>query len=99
MFVILFGNSGMVFNIILTATQLVSAGAIVPRTLLPKFYQHLGDLLPATYGTNGYFSMIYGGGDLGQDTIALLIIAGSTLLIAILRLIMPIPSSSLAIKK
>src|SRR5699024_12397147 len=39
LFVILFGNPGMVFNIALTATQLVSAGAIVPRDMLPSFYQ------------------------------------------------------------
>src|SRR5699024_9855957 len=63
LFVILFGNPGMVFNIALTATQLVSAGAIVPRDMLPSFYQSIGNLLPATYGTNGYFSMIYGGGN------------------------------------
>src|SRR5699024_8784532 len=51
LFVILFGNPGMVFNIALTATKLVSAGAIVPRDMLPSFYQSIGNLLPATYGT------------------------------------------------
>ncbi len=72
-FVILFGNPGMVFNIILTATQLVSSGAIVPRELLPNFYETLGTFLPATYGVNGYFSVIYGGGDLMNDFIQLLL--------------------------
>lgn len=51
-FVMLFGNRGMIFNVALTATQLVSSGAIVPRELLPNFYQKLGDLLPATYSVN-----------------------------------------------
>lgn len=73
LFVILFGNPGMIFNIILTATQLVSSGAIVPRELLPEFYETLGTFLPATYGVNGYFSVIYGGGDLMNDFIQLLL--------------------------
>lgn len=72
-FVILFGNPGMIFNIILTATQLVSSGAIVPRELLPNFYETLGAFLPATYGVNGYFSVIYGGGNLMNDFIQLLL--------------------------
>ncbi len=84
LFVILFGNPGMVFNIALTATQLVSAGAIVPRDMLPSFYQSIGNLLPATYGTNGYFSMIYGGGNLQADIKALLWMTGMTLLIALM---------------
>lgn len=72
-FVIVFGNLGMIFNVVLTATQLVSSGAIVPRELLSTFYMRLGDLLPATYGVNGYFSIIYGGGNLVDDFIHLLI--------------------------
>lgn len=82
LFVILFGNPGMIFNIALTATQLVSAGAIVPREMLSSFYKKLGDILPATYGTNGYFSLIYGGGHLNSDFMNLLLITGITLLIA-----------------
>lgn len=82
LFVILFGNPGMIFNIALTATQLVSAGAIVPREMLSSFYKKLGDILPATYGTNGYFSLIYGGGHLNSDFMNLLLITGITLVIA-----------------
>lgn len=61
-FVLLFENSGMIFNVILTATQLVSSGAIVPRELRPEFYNVLGKFLPAPYGVNGNFNIIYGGG-------------------------------------
>lgn len=82
-FVMLFGNLGMIFNIALTATQLVSSGAIVPRELLSSFYQGLGNLLPATYGVNSYFSFIYGGGNLTSDMTYLSIIIGSLLLIAV----------------
>jgi uncharacterized phage infection (PIP) family protein YhgE len=83
-FVMLFGNPGMVFNIALTATQIVSSGAIVPRELLPSFYNRLGDLLPATYGVNSYFSLIYGGGNLSSDIKHLIVIIVILLVIAII---------------
>lgn len=82
-FVMLFGNIGMIFNIALTATQLVSSGAIVPRELLPSFYQWIGKILPATYGVSSYFSFIYGGGNLASDMKYLWIIIVSLLIIAI----------------
>lgn len=82
-FVMLFGNLGMIFNIALTAIQLVSSGAIVPRELLSSFYQDLGSILPATYGVNSYFSLIYGGGNLTSDMKYLWIIIGSLLIIAV----------------
>lgn len=88
LFVMLFGNPGMIFNIALTATQLVSSGAIVPRELLPSFYFELGKLLPATYGVNSYFSLIYGGGNLGSDlkhlAIIIVVLLGLALTIQIL---------------
>lgn len=83
LFVMLFGNPGMIFNIALVATQLVSSGAIVPRELLSSFFQRIGDILPATYGVNGYFSLIYGGGNLTSDVQNLFIIIGVTFIIAI----------------
>lgn len=82
-FIMLFGNLGMIFNIALTATQLVCSGAMVPRELLPSFYQGLGSILPATYGVNRYFSLIYGGGNLASDMKYLWIIIGSLLIIAV----------------
>lgn len=83
-FVMLFGNLGMIFNISLTAIQLVSSGAIVPRELLSPFYQELGNILPATYGVNSYFSLIYGGGNFTSDMTYLLIIISVLLLIAVI---------------
>lgn len=82
-FVMLFGNLGMIFNIALTAIQLVSSGAIVPRELLSSFYQGLGSILPATYGVNGYFSLIFGGGNLASDMKYLWMIIGALLIIAV----------------
>lgn len=83
-FVMLFGNLGMIFNIALTATQLVSSGAIVPRELLSSFYQGLGSILPATYGVNSYFSLIYGGGNLASDMKYLCFIIATLLVVAII---------------
>ncbi|MBA2879691.1 putative phage infection (PIP) family protein YhgE [Anoxybacillus kamchatkensis] len=82
-FVMLFGIPGMIFNIALTAIQIASSGAMVPRELLPSFYYELGHLLPATYGVNSYFSLIYGGGDLGSDLKHLSIIISVLLAMAI----------------
>lgn len=87
LFVILFGNSGMVFNIIATATQLVASGAIVPRSMLSSFYQKLGDFLPATYGVNGYFSLIYGGGQLLHDSMRLLLLIGTFICITVVGIL------------
>lgn len=83
-FVMWFGNLGMIFNIALTATQLVSSGAIVPRELLSAFYQNLGHILPATYGVSGYFSLIYGGGNLSADVKYLCLLIAALLVVAVI---------------
>src|SRR5690625_4040041 len=66
-FVMLFGHIGMIFNIALTAIQLVSSGAIVSRELLSPFYNSLGKLLPATYVVNSYFSFVFVFGSVTTD--------------------------------
>jgi len=83
LFVILFGNIGMVVNIVLTALQLATSGALVPRVLLSTTYQHIGDYLPATYGVNGYFAFIYGGGSVWDAMNDVALITGGALLIAV----------------
>lgn len=60
-FVILFGNLGMVFNICALSLQLVTSGVLVPNALLSEFYHRLASLLPATYGADGYYTIIFGG--------------------------------------
>ncbi|GGP16382.1 phosphoglycerate mutase family protein [Oceanobacillus neutriphilus] len=40
-FVMLFSNPGMVFNIALTATQMISSRAIVPRELLSEYRESI----------------------------------------------------------
>ncbi|WP_366248933.1 ABC transporter permease [Terribacillus aidingensis] len=86
MFLVIFGPAGMIFNILVLSVQLVTAGIIVPRELLSDFYKELGSYLPATYGTEGYFSIIYGGLGLQREINMLLLILSVTLLIMILKL-------------
>lgn len=80
-FVLVLGNVGMLFNIVLVAMQLATSGALVPRALLSETYQRIGDYLPATYGTNGYFTFIYGGGVMDEDIRILVYMIGWTLLL------------------
>lgn len=85
-FLILFGNLGMVFNIVAMATQLVSSGTIVPQEMLSGFYQSVGSLLPAAHVAQGYYSLVFGGGDLTGNAFSLLYMVGVFLLIAVGRI-------------
>jgi len=60
-FIIIFGNLGMIFNICALSMQLVTSGALVPQAMLSDFYNKLASLLPATYGADGYYTIIFGG--------------------------------------
>ncbi|WP_285396497.1 ABC transporter permease [Lysinibacillus sp. fls2-241-R2A-57] len=60
-FVIVFGNLGMIFNICALSIQLVTSGVLVPQAMLSDFYNKLASLLPATYGADGYYTIIFGG--------------------------------------
>jgi len=77
------GNELVFGNIVLTALQLATSGALVPRVLLSTTYQHIGDYLPATYGVNGYFAFIYGGGSVQGAMNDVALITGGALLIAV----------------
>lgn len=74
MFLTLFGNAGMLFNIVSLSLQLVSSGVMVPHAMLSKTYQTIGELFPATYAANGYFTIVFGGGNLNKNIISLLFI-------------------------
>ncbi len=82
MFVIVFGQGGMLFNILLLSLQLVTSGVIVPRAMLSSFYQGLGEYLPATYAAEGYYNIIFGGTGMGNVLVILLLITAVTLFIA-----------------
>ncbi|MBW3491286.1 YhgE/Pip domain-containing protein [Bacillus sp. FDAARGOS_1420] len=82
MFITVFGNAGMIFNIISLSLQLVSSGVIVPHAMLSKTYQTIGELFPATYAVNGYYTIIFGGVSLEKNIISLLLIILVTQLVA-----------------
>ncbi|PFA27357.1 hypothetical protein CN390_26755 [Bacillus cereus] len=82
MFITVFGNAGMIFNIISLSLQLVSSGVIVPHEMLSKTYQTIGELFPATYAANGYYTIIFGGVNLEKNIISLLFIILVTQLVA-----------------
>ncbi|HDR7516653.1 YhgE/Pip domain-containing protein [Bacillus mobilis] len=84
MFITVFGNAGMIFNIISLSLQLVSSGVIVPHEMLSKTYQTIGELFPATYAANGYYTIIFGGVSLEKNIISLLVIILVTQLVAVI---------------
>ncbi|HDR7765676.1 MULTISPECIES: ABC-2 transporter permease [Bacillus cereus group] len=86
MFLTVFGNAGMIFNIISLSLQLVSSGVIVPHEMLSKTYQTIGGLFPATYTANGYYTIIFGGVNLERNIISLLVIVLVTQSVAVMTL-------------
>jgi len=83
-FVIVFGNLGMIFNICALSLQLVTSGVLVPNVMLSDFYHRLASFLPATYGADGYYTIIFGGSSesLTNNSSSLGIIIAITLAIA-----------------
>ncbi|WP_138750946.1 YhgE/Pip domain-containing protein [Paenibacillus sinopodophylli] len=79
LFLMLFGNAGMLLNIMTLSSQLVTSGATLPRELLSDFYHGLGSILPATYAVEGSMNLLYGGPGVGHSSLALLFIMIVTL--------------------
>jgi uncharacterized phage infection (PIP) family protein YhgE len=84
MFLTLFGNAGMLFNIAMLSLQLVSSGAIVPRELLSHFYHTISNAFPATYAVNGLMNILFGGPGVAKEVGFLFLIAAVALVIDIL---------------
>lgn len=84
MFLNLFGNAGMLFNILSLSLQLVSAGVMVPHVMLSHTYQTIGTLLPATYAADGYYTIIFGGESLTKNIMYLCMIIVVTQIIAVI---------------
>ncbi|MGE7942400.1 YhgE/Pip domain-containing protein [Lysinibacillus xylanilyticus] len=91
-FVIIFGNLGMIFNICALSIQLVTSGVLVPQTMLSDFYNKLASLLPATYGADGYYTIIFGG---SADNL----ISNSSSLGIIIAVTLAISTTVVALKK
>lgn len=52
--------------------------------MLSKTYQTIGELFPATYAANGYYTIIFGGVSLEKNIISLLVIILVTQLVAVI---------------
>ncbi|TXK81019.1 YhgE/Pip domain-containing protein [Paenibacillus sp. N3.4] len=96
MFLTLFGNAGMLFNIAMLSLQLVSSGAIVPRELLSNFYHSLSNFFPATYAINGVMNILFGGPGVGKEVGSLFLIAAIALVIDIF--VVSLKKAKLAVK-
>jgi YhgE/Pip-like protein len=75
-FLVLFGNAGMLFNILMLSAQLVSSGAMVPRELLNGFYYGISKYLPATYAVEGGMDILFGGPSASGSAVSLVWIMG-----------------------
>lgn len=78
------GQGGMLLNIIILSIQLVTSGAMVPRETLNKFYFHVSEYLPATYVVDGFYSLLFGGGNTVRDTVILLIFIAVTIMLSLI---------------
>jgi len=98
-FVYVFGNAGMVFNILALSLQLVTSGVLVSKELLSTGYQKLATVLPATYGADGYFTIAFGGPDgaLTQPIQSLLLILGVTVLVTVVTVLLKKPRRAAAV--
>lgn len=83
-FVLVFDNIGMLFNILALSLQLVTSGVLVPKAMLSDWYIKLASFLPATYGAEGYYTIVFGGSSasIKDNILSLLIIIVVTLLIS-----------------
>lgn len=82
MFLFLFDEAGMMFNIIALSLQLVTSGVMTPRELLSHAFQTMGDLFPATYAAIGNMNLLFGGTGTAQAVVHLLILTGVTLVLS-----------------
>lgn len=83
LFVLLLGPGGMVFNIIMLSAQLVSSGAMMPRELLPDFYQNISVVFPATYAVEGMMDLLFGGPKVGGAVMGLVAIIVVTFVLGV----------------
>ncbi|WMT42455.1 ABC transporter permease [Paenibacillus sp. D2_2] len=80
----IFSDAGGWINIALLSMQLITSGAMVPRELLPTFYQFISDYFPATFAVVGIMNLVNGGPASSSATLSLLLILLSVLVITTL---------------
>lgn len=87
-FVLAFGNLGMIFNILALSLQLVTSGVLVPKAMLSDWYINVASFLPATYGADGYYTIVFGGSSTSifNNIQSLLVIIAVTLTVSIIMI-------------
>jgi len=79
-----FSDAGGWINIALLSIQLITSGAMVPRELLPSFYQFISGYFPATFAVTGIMNLVNGGPATASATLSLLLILLSVLVLTTL---------------
>ncbi|MBP3952256.1 ABC transporter permease [Bacillus sp. YZJH907-2] len=82
----LFGNAGALFNVAMVPLQLLTAGNIIPTSMLAPLYQNLGGFLPASNGVQGFTKLIYAGSSVNSIAVNLVLITVITFGITIIAI-------------
>lgn len=82
----LLGNGGPLFNVAMIPLQLMTAGNIVPTTMLTPIYRNIGHFLPVPNGVEGFTTLIYTGNNISNNIVNLLLIIIVTFVITTIRI-------------
>ncbi|MDT8974723.1 ABC transporter permease [Paenibacillus sp. chi10] len=77
----IFSDAGAWVNIALLSIQLITSGALLPRELLPSFYQKISEFSPGTYAVTGIMNLVNGGPAISDSIHALLLILTAVILL------------------
>lgn len=80
----LFSDAGAWVNIALLSIQLITSGAMLPRELLPSFYQKISEFSPGTYAVTGIMNLVNGGPAISDSIHALLLILTTVILLTVI---------------
>ncbi len=65
-FIDLFSTKGVGFLILLLLVQILTSGIVLPIELVTRYYTWISPFLPATYFTEGIYTVIYSGSSIGN---------------------------------
>lgn len=82
-FILLFGQGGMLVNLTLLLAQTISSGAVMAREMMPGFFKPFSYVAPMFYSVHADFDILFGGGKMTQYVLGLAAIAVFSLLIGI----------------
>lgn len=95
-FILLLGQIGMIANITLLLMQTISSGAIMTQDMMFGVYKVLSYISPMYYSVQSDFSIMFGGGNLTEYTLKLILIGVVILIMNILITIFTVKNRKLA---